>query len=92
VKILTLTIKKKWFDLIKSGQKKIEYRDSTLYWYKRFVGHHYDYIRFRNGYRKDSPSLLIELLYIRLQNQKTDLKEGLQFSLHLGQIIQEQKP
>jgi hypothetical protein len=34
-KILYLTLKKKWFDLIKSGEKKIEYREIKPYWTKR---------------------------------------------------------
>lgn len=35
-KILHLTLKKKWFDLIKSGKKKSEYREIKPYWTKRF--------------------------------------------------------
>lgn len=34
-KMLHLTIKKKWFDMIKSGDKTEEYRDIKLYWIKR---------------------------------------------------------
>lgn len=32
---LTLPLKKKWFDMIKSGEKKEEYREITDYWRKR---------------------------------------------------------
>jgi len=35
--ILHLTLKKKWFDLIKSGEKTTEYRDIKDYWKKRLV-------------------------------------------------------
>lgn len=35
-KTLHLTLKKEWFDLIKSGEKKEEYRLITPYWSKRF--------------------------------------------------------
>lgn len=34
--MLTLPIKKKWFDMILSGEKKEEYREIKLYWTKRF--------------------------------------------------------
>lgn len=72
-KILHLTLKKKWFDLIKSGQKKVEYREIKPYWTKRLTMNdntirHYDYIVFSNGYRKDSPKLKVEYLGIGVDN------------------------
>lgn len=36
MRTLTLSLKKKWFDMIKSGEKKEEYRECSLYWIKRF--------------------------------------------------------
>ena len=36
MKILTLPLKRKWFDLIKVGVKKEEYREISEYWFKRF--------------------------------------------------------
>lgn len=36
-KVLHLTLKKKWFDMIASGEKKEEYRDFVMYWGKRLV-------------------------------------------------------
>lgn len=36
MKTLTLPLKKKWFDLIKSGIKKEEYREICDYWGVRF--------------------------------------------------------
>lgn len=35
--LLKLTIKKKWFDMILSGDKKTEYRDINIYWLRRFT-------------------------------------------------------
>ena len=65
MKILHLTLKKKWFDMIASGEKKEEYREDKPYWRKRLLlrGDCVDDIRlfhvveFRNGYRKDSPRM-----------------------------------
>ena len=34
--MLTLPIKKKWFDMIRSGEKKEEYREITPYYMTRF--------------------------------------------------------
>lgn len=36
-KVLYLPLKKKWFDLIKSGEKKEEYREIKLYYEKRLL-------------------------------------------------------
>ena len=60
MKILHLTLKKKWFDLIASGEKKHEYREDKPYWKTRLVGKEFDIIRFRNGYSKDSPVMDVE--------------------------------
>lgn len=35
MKTLTLSLKRKWFDMIKSGEKKEEYRDNSVYWQRR---------------------------------------------------------
>lgn len=35
MEILKLTIKKKWFDMILSGEKKTEYRELKPYWVQR---------------------------------------------------------
>lgn len=61
-KVLHLTIKKKWFDMILSGDKTEEYREIKEYWNKRLIDREYDFICFRNGYSKDSPVMLVEFL------------------------------
>ena len=38
MKILKLTLEKKWFDMILSGEKKEEYREVKDYWMKRIAG------------------------------------------------------
>lgn len=37
MRILHLTLKKKWFDMIASGEKKEEYREIKPYWISRLV-------------------------------------------------------
>ena len=34
--MIQFNLEKKWFDKIKSGEKKIEYREFKPYWIKRF--------------------------------------------------------
>jgi hypothetical protein len=67
VKILHLTLKKKWFDMIASGEKKEEYREIKGYWEKRLYYNtskgqpkEWDVIRFRNGYSKQCPIMDVE--------------------------------
>lgn len=38
-KVLTLSVKKEWFDKIVSGEKKEEYREIKPYWISRLVNH-----------------------------------------------------
>lgn len=38
--MLILPIKKKWFDMIASGEKKEEYREIKLYWTKRIENYY----------------------------------------------------
>lgn len=59
--MLTLPIKKKWFDMIASGEKLEEYRSDTAYYAARFGGEMNAggqiKICLRNGYRANSPKL-----------------------------------
>ena len=60
-RVLHLTLKKKWFDMIASGEKREEYREMKPYWSKRLMGHKFDAIQFRNGYTPESPTVLVEV-------------------------------
>ncbi len=79
--MLVLPIKRQWFDMIRSGEKKEEYREIKPYWTKR-LNNEFDrmlkfiipsdverdlrkyplwlMIKFRNGYSKNSPTMLCE--------------------------------
>lgn len=67
--MLILPIKKKWFDMILSGEKKEEYREIKPYYDSRFSKYNIraDYYKpigivlFRNGYSKNSPTLKCEV-------------------------------
>jgi len=75
---LFLTIKRKYFDLIASGKKKIEYRDKSEYWRQR-MNRKYDKVIIRNGYRLDSPMLIAECAGIN--------RRGKYYKIMIGDII-----
>lgn len=64
-KCLLLHIKKQWYDMILSGEKKEEYRAFSTYYQRRFEGlglypidNCEQYILFRNGYSSGSPQFV----------------------------------
>lgn len=49
-RILTLRLKHRWWEEIKSGRKTVELRLRTEYWQKRLVGKEFDEIHLWSGY------------------------------------------
>ena len=71
--MLILPIKKQWFDMIAKGDKAEEYREIKPYYRTRFqninlldkdgcASGHYSIIGLRNGYSKDSPTLVVTVI------------------------------
>lgn len=94
MKILHLILKKKWFDMILSGEKKEEYREIKPYWTKRFFNKDgstkdYNIIRFKNGYNPDSPMFDIDFKGIRIGKGKPEWggDEYNVYIISLGDII-----
>ncbi len=77
-RILHLNLYRKYFDDIADGNKIIEYRDITPYWTSRLHNKIYDYIYFRNGYRKDSPMMLVEYRGMTMTDK---------FEIQLGKVL-----
>jgi hypothetical protein len=62
--ILHLNLKKKYWEEIKAGKKKFEYRLVNGYWAKRLVNKQYDKILIKLGYpKKDDVTRIIERPY-----------------------------
>lgn len=72
-RILHLTLKKKWFDMVASGEKKEEYRQLKQYWWQRLTNATsigggmrsdkvFDVVRFKNGYSKTAATIDVEWL------------------------------
>lgn len=51
-RILTLRVRKEYFDQIKSGKKNEEYRRTIPYWRKRIDGKVFDFVEIVLGYPK----------------------------------------
>ena len=66
LRVLRLTLKRKWFDMIASGKKLEEYRDPSPWIYSRLLEkdgyshRQYDLIEFKNGYGPDVPTMTVE--------------------------------
>ncbi|MFA6315770.1 MAG: ASCH domain-containing protein [Candidatus Paceibacterota bacterium] len=97
-KILHLILKKKWFDLIASGEKKIEYREYKPYLIRRLMFldegvekiKQFDEVMFRLGYAKGAPYLRVECLYLTIEpvvHPDTNKKQEC-FLIYLGKILE----
>lgn len=96
-RILHLTLKKKWFDMIASGEKKEEYRELKPYWFKRLIWEegqkeNYTAVRFANGghFHSTTPQILVELKEIKVGTGKKawGANPGTEyFVIKLGEII-----
>lgn len=60
MRTLKLTLKRRWFDMIASGEKREEYRTPSEWILSRLEGKEYDAVEFRNGYSKTSPVVTCE--------------------------------
>lgn len=88
---IVMTLKKEWFDKIRSGEKSVEYRERKLYWAKRLFGHPEPVtsIIFRNGYSSKSPTILAEVTEIAVieDGRYTDLADPVPvYAIHLANI------
>lgn len=59
LKVLRLTLKRKWFDMISIGEKREEYREPKDWIFSRLIGKDYDVVEFSNGYGKHVPKVTV---------------------------------
>ena len=92
---LHLTLKKEWFDLMVSGEKRTEYR-SPSNWIKSRLEKQYDTVKFVNGYGKDKPYFICEYKgfeisqeekIVRFNTSKIDINKD-DYIIHLGKILE----
>lgn len=96
--MLTLPIKKKWFDMILSGEKTDEYRVNTAYWRRRLLYQAQPssgegtawLLALRNGYRSDSPKAIVEIGDITVGAGKPEwgAEPGVEYlRLHIKRVV-----
>ena len=90
-RVLHLTLKKKWFDEIAAGVKKVEYRENKKYWNSRLDFKSYDVIIFRNGYSDSAPTLIVECRGIQFRHvsekEGHGARDGMFYCIYLGDIL-----
>ncbi|MEA1909573.1 MAG: ASCH domain-containing protein [Patescibacteria group bacterium] len=87
MKILHLTLKKKWFDQIAEGKKIVEYREVKPYWNKRLKGKKFDEIYFRNGYSSSAPFMKVECKGINIRKVQI-LNDKPYYCIALGKVLE----
>lgn len=80
-RILDLVLKGCWYDLIKSGKKREEYREICTYWNKRIYKENLfgksipSYVKFRRGYTNISMLFKIDSVTIGQGNREIGAPE-----------------
>lgn len=89
MKRLTLTIYKKYFDEIAIGNKKEEYRQIKPYWERR-LAKSYDVVEFRNGYRFNVPTMIVEFKGYKIKSIPDPITKQptLVYAILLGRILE----
>lgn len=96
-RVLSIVIKKEWFDQIADSTKTEEYRDFTQHWCSRLLTSDYQYrefdvVEFINGYNKNAPRLVVEwkgtvaALYDDAPDDSTDPSDSY-FIISLGKVL-----
>lgn len=90
-RILHLTLKKKWFDMIARGKKNVEYREFKRHWIGRFFDvddrlRQFDEVHFRNGYANNAPFMRVKCLGVRIAYSEHYGKKS--FCIDLGEVLE----
>lgn len=97
-KVLKMTIKREYFNMIRSGVKREEYREIKKYWRDRLFDKNgypinYDRIEITNGYNTNDPTIVVQFLGAKEGVSKPEWSGGM-FSgkcyvISLGKILEE---
>lgn len=91
VRVLHLTLKRQWFDMVVTRAKPFEYREIKPYWTKRFFRDgqviEFDEVHFKNGYSKKAPMARVKWLGL-VYADKSPLGDKKVYAIHLGEILE----
>lgn len=96
MKTLKLTLSKLPFEVMKTGEKIIEYRRPSKWIKSRLLGKKYDAVEFVNGYGKDKPRFIVRYCGFEVAEKKEVLEfsNGLvvnvetgDFKIYLGHFL-----
>lgn len=94
-RILHLTLKRPPFDVMKTGEKHLEYRKgskwilSRLFDQKKLIAKNYDFICFKNGYNMDSEFFYTKFngYYEAFQKENIMYSNGLKVTVEKGDVV-----
>lgn len=78
MKTLHLTLKKKWFDMIESGEKPEEYREIKPYWVKRIFNADFGSLDLKEAYKYMNAGLRIAYIN-KSQKYQVPIFEAIHF-------------
>jgi hypothetical protein len=98
MRILHLTLKKKWFDMVASGEKKEEYREIKNHWILRlccgfpemYSAKDFDVIEFKHGYSSSAPVIKVKYAGMKIATGKIKWgakKSKIYFVIKLGKSL-----
>lgn len=87
MKILYLSLKAQWYEMIESGEKKEEYREIKEYWLKRLSDKHYDAVQFSYGYTERTMMFEIESITTGKGNPQWGAPDKDVFIIRLGRRL-----
>lgn len=73
---LFLILKGKYFNKIKNGEKKSEYRLLTEYWLTRLTSKEYEYVTFQLGYAANAERIVRRIIDIKISTIESELFGG----------------
>lgn len=76
MRILHLTLFKKYFDKILIGEKTVEYRVRKPYWEKRLLCRAFDEVRFVNGYGAHRPFMVVVVKSVSINGEIIEIRLG----------------
>ena len=91
---LYLILKKEWFDVMKTGAKKVEFRRVCDYWNSRLAGDKYTHVWFNLGYDGDAPAFVTEFKGMEVIESVDEVGKGWvvqsdkpHYKIKLGRIL-----